>query len=335
MPTVDDQIRRSMHEAAEQIAPSLDIDRRLAAAERRGARSRSLRYARNATVGLVVVLALTTLGPGLIQDLRRIGHTADPSPAPTSVDGTFVVNIPDGGRAAAAGMTGTWTIALSDGGITLVPPSTFASAPLYADYTIEGDTMTTSVFRGSLCDSTGTYRWTRSASELRLEVLSDPCAGRVALLTAGLATRRPTAVDRFWEAQVITRQASAEAIAEAGYPPRFADAFVNDLGFDREIRYSILFADGLFTAYASTDGGASQGIDRGAYEVRGDRLIIRPFSGGSTTFRFQVAPDPESPRDVLALHLLEDTQPDYQGIPNEVFVTGIYLSASFTSPAAG
>jgi hypothetical protein len=325
MPTLDDDIRRSMRAAAERIHPARAAEARLEIVERRGARARTIRYARNVAWVAIALVAIVVVG-SRARDARWWNSVpADSTPPPADLAGTYRVRLPIGSSdVQSTGTAGTWTITLSDGSATFIPPSAFASSPVYASYSVAENTFTTSAFEGSVCTGSGSYTWERTSAGLRFEVIDDPCPVRIAILTAGLTRQALTPVDGTWQTDPITTADQARAITSAGFPRRFVDAFLRDQGERRTIRYSITFEDGVFTTHAAADGGANQGLDNGSYEVRDDRLILRPFSGGSTTYRFAVD------GDSLSLELLVDTQAPYRGIPDEVFVRGIYLVAPFT-----
>jgi hypothetical protein len=336
MPTIDEEIRRSLQVAARRLPPAHDMEDRLQVVERRGARARSSRYLRNAVLSGLAVAVVLVVGSRLVGDLRvdHVPATTTPSasPIPSEASGVFVVHLDNRDAAVrAAGTAGRWTVILRGGAITFLPPSTFASSPIYADYTIDGDTLTTSALQGSRCDGAGTYRWSRTEVGLSLEAVDEPCPDRESILGAFLAAREATPLDGMWNTGTISSTAQAAAITSSGFPSRFADAFARDMGNARSLRYWITLQDGQYMTAVSVDGGTGHDIDKGTYEVQGDRLTLRPFGGGATTFRYTTTDHLDGRR--LALELVDDTQPDYRGIPNEVFVTGIYLAAPFSEGA--
>ena len=76
--------------------------------------------------------------------------------------------------------------------------------------------------------------------------------------------------------------------------------------------------------YGESDGGPRSEIDYDAdYLVKGDTVKVT-HSTGSTTHRWTVN------GDRLTLEWDSTTQPDYNGVPDEVYQRALYMTADFT-----
>jgi hypothetical protein len=76
--------------------------------------------------------------------------------------------------------------------------------------------------------------------------------------------------------------------------------------------------------YGESDGGQRAEIDYDAeYLVKGDTVKVT-HSTGSTTHRWSVD------GDRLTLEWVSTTQPDYNGVPDEVYQRALYMTSEFT-----
>jgi hypothetical protein len=80
---------------------------------------------------------------------------------------------------------------------------------------------------------------------------------------------------------------------------------------------------GQWTAYRASGSGTPTVNDRGTYTIDGNTLLYRPNAGGLNTYRWSVT------GDQLTLIFLSTTEPDYEGIPNDVFQRAFYTTVAF------
>ena len=114
--------------------------------------------------------------------------TSDPAPA---VAGAYVVDVADAAWSRNERMVGRWIVELTpDGTMEILPPDSFLGGRDGISYQINGDRLRTNAFVNSLCDATattsqvGTYRWTLTATTLRITAINDSCHTRRMFFTA-------------------------------------------------------------------------------------------------------------------------------------------------------
>ena len=81
--------------------------------------------------------------------------------------------------------------------------------------------------------------------------------------------------------------------------------------------------DSTWDLYGQTQGGQREPIDYNAhYVVEGDTVVVN-HRDGANTFRWSVN------EDILKLTWLKTTIGNTEGIPEEVFQRGLYMTADF------
>lgn len=195
-------IERRIREGAERNAGVLDpdVDRFLDSVVHRTRRRAVIRRSLTATASVAAVMAAIVLGPSVLDGIRGSGGTVPGSNPTPSVGpsvtpgvpfltGTFTRTIREGTAVVRSnGIAGTWTIiAEADGRVRVLAPESFAGAHASRAFELQADSLQTDAFSSSVCAGlpAGTYRWSQQAGFLVLTVLSDPCDGRVVVLSAG------------------------------------------------------------------------------------------------------------------------------------------------------
>jgi hypothetical protein len=132
---------------------------------------------------LVPVVSVAT-----VTGLHRAGqHDLTPADQ-TRLIGTFAADVPPqaGADAAAAG---DWTLRLrGDGTVGLAGPAGYRGVLSGSSYQVAGSTVRINLFVQDRCsaDPVGQYRWTHDAAGVHFTVMSDACAFRRVVLTAGV-----------------------------------------------------------------------------------------------------------------------------------------------------
>jgi hypothetical protein len=332
--SVDRRVRDALRRTAERTGRDRDLAGPLASVERRGIRARRVRHAMNVSILAASLVLVAILGPGILREIRSDRALSPPVSSLTPTDpyqrvaGTYTVRLSVGSSLVSqTGTAGAWIIRLGPGGeLTLIGPSSFASAPVYSTYALDGDRFSTSAFSGQAgCSaSIGSYRFTRTTSDLTLQPITETCDIRRAVFgSMPLTPRVPSPVDGVWTTHTVAARAQSSEIRSAGFPASFVGKFLADQQETRSIVYTLRFQDGIFQTLAAADGRPAQAIDAGSYSVSADRITIRPFAGSLTVWRFSLV------GDRLELALVRDTQPPHAGMPDAVFQHGIYTAAPF------
>jgi hypothetical protein len=146
------------------------------------------------TVSAVVatgVIATLAVGVPIILDERGRGDATVVQPAPTpGLPGRYEVDVADSDLAARYLMSGRWVVELGErGSVDFVPPDAFEGPTSGFSYSTEGNELRIDAFiSDALCqeaqvvEPVGTYRWTRTATALELDPVSETCAARELLL---------------------------------------------------------------------------------------------------------------------------------------------------------
>ncbi len=125
-----------------------------------------------------------------------------------------------------------------------------------------------------------------------------------------------------WRTEPITLS-DAEATLRKHGLGKYIKKFRTDPPFEGETML-ILDVKKEWDLYGESDGGPRAEIDYDAdYLVKGDTVTVT-HSTGSTTHRWSVD------GDRLTFEWDSTTQPDYNGVPDEVYQRVLYMTAEFT-----
>jgi hypothetical protein len=169
-----------------------DVDRHLETA-RRAARRRTI--VRRAGAGLAIAASIVVVvlaAPRVLDAIRSESIPASHgSVGPATIAGTYTVRVPPGSSVVdEQGLAGTWTFELTaEGSMLVTSPPSYTGAVEGASFDVEGSVFRTDAFINDLCNEAqgagtpvGEYRWEQIGGNLVLEVRSDACPGRVAIL---------------------------------------------------------------------------------------------------------------------------------------------------------
>lgn len=134
--------------------------------------------------------------------------------------------------------------------------------------------------------------------------------------------RSPSPVEGTWKTQPFGRSAIAATLMAAGLG-QHVDQFFQTDRTPEDLVISIRIDASQFTAYRENGGGVPTVNDRGTYTLERGTLLYRPNSGGVNTYTWSVS------GDQLKLTFVSTTEPDYEGLPNDVFQRAFYTTASF------
>jgi hypothetical protein len=130
------------------------------------------------------------------------------------------------------------------------------------------------------------------------------------------------AVEGTWTTSPFGKTAITNTLTAAGLGAHVERFFKVD-ETPEDLVITLRVEAGQWTAYRASGSGMQTVNDRGTYTIDGNTLLYRPNSGGLNTYRWSVA------NDQLTLTLISTTEPDYEGIPNEVFQRAFYTSVAF------
>jgi hypothetical protein len=139
-------------------------------------------------------------------------------------------------------------------------------------------------------------------------------------MTTGDSPAAP--VEGTWKTPPFGRTAITNTLTAAGLGAH-AERFFKMDETREDLVITLRVEAGQWTAYRASGSGAQTVNDRGTYTIDGNTLLYRPNSGGLNTYRWSVA------NDQLTLTFVSTTEPDYEGIPNEVFQRAFYTSIAF------
>lgn len=139
------------------------------------------------------------------------------------------------------------------------------------------------------------------------------------------ATRTTTALEGTWAIEEVTAEEALAALRERGFGRHELGIFLGEVGASEWFGLTLKFAGGDYTLFGSPDGAELAPWDYGStFTVDGDILtLVYSTGGGTTTFRWTIV------GDRLELELIEDTQPDYLGLPTDVWVAALFTSEPF------
>jgi hypothetical protein len=192
---LDRRLREGIRRATSEVDP--DVDHNLDRTFRRARRTIAVRRAGAAVAVAASIAIAIVVVPHAIDAMRR---EQLPSPAasptitnPTAIAGTYETVIPnDQPVVRQNGLAGRWTIRLGTNGImTVSAPGSFTGVLSGTLFRIQGDHFRTNLFIQDVCSNLpiDSYRWTEQGNELRFMTITDPCEGRVAVLTSAPWTR--------------------------------------------------------------------------------------------------------------------------------------------------
>jgi hypothetical protein len=184
---LDDRLRTAFDRAASAVEPDTEVrlERTLRQRTRGGQES-----------GLGSLLAAAAVVAALVVGVRLLGIEVTGPGAPTATSSP-------GGAAAIAGsyqvtllasdpavvvdglsFTGRWTLVLRDSGVLEIeaPPTFEGSRAQGHTFSLDASMLRTDLYFNDYCSSLGSYRWTLSGDNLRLDVVADDCAVRRTLL---------------------------------------------------------------------------------------------------------------------------------------------------------
>ena len=184
---LDDRLRTAFDRAASAVEPDTEarLERTLGRRNRGGQNSglENLLAATVVVAALVVgvrLLGIDTIGPGTPPE------TSSPGSGAAIVGSYQVTLLPSDPGVVVDGVSfaGTWTLALRDTGVLEIeaPPTFEGSRAQGHTFSLDGSTFRTDLYFNDYCSSLGTYGWTRSDGNLRLDVMADGCAVRRTLL---------------------------------------------------------------------------------------------------------------------------------------------------------
>ena len=176
-----------------------------------------------------------------------------------------------------------------------------ALAVVLAGLTLTAACGTSSSDDGTEATSTSTPTTEESATEVATEGKVSPIDGTWATATIGAGDFR----------RALARQGLGE----------YADHFVSDMG--NEVDLTLEISDAFWTLSSSSNGRPPSVTDRGTFTMQGERVLVRPHSGGENLFRWNVD------GDELTLKLVSTTEPPYEGVPAETYQRGLYTTSSF------
>ena len=182
--SVDQRLRNGLA----RIASDVTVKQSAALEVVQGRARRQGRIVRTAQV--LAVAAVLAVGMLVAVPLGLGRPPSEPAVPPgTELDGTYVVDVADTTANLRMGVAGRWVVTLRpNGGFEVIPPDTYQHPHSGITYRVEGDQLRTDALVSSPgCQAAGTYvgtyRWTRTDSNVRFVLVSDACPARMALFT--------------------------------------------------------------------------------------------------------------------------------------------------------
>lgn len=129
-------------------------------------------------------------------------------------------------------------------------------------------------------------------------------------------------VEGTWKTDPFGRTAIATTLTAAGLGQHIEQFFKVDETRDGMV-ITVRIEAGQWTAYRAVGNDAPTVNDRGTYTLEGSTLLYRPNAGGLNTYRWSVT------GNQLTLTFVSTTEPDYEGIPNDVFQQAFYTTVPF------
>jgi hypothetical protein len=182
--SIDSRLRNGLHGAAAAVTP--DTASALREVRRRATRHRRTVFVARIAVAAAVTAVVIIFGTGpIVVDRLRAPEQVAPA-APASLVGTYVVDIADDEAAHFNSMVGRWVVTLrADGVVEVVAPDGNPHGALSGSYRVEDHLFRTNLFSDvpgcRLGGAGATYRWVRTAGELRFFVVSGTCMAQQVL----------------------------------------------------------------------------------------------------------------------------------------------------------
>ena len=130
------------------------------------------------------------------------------------------------------------------------------------------------------------------------------------------------AVEVTWATPPFGRTAITSTLTGAGLGAHAARFFEID-ETPNDLVITVRIVDGQWTAYRAAGSPVQKVNDRGTYAADGTTLLYRPDTGGSNTYRWSVT------GNELTLTFVSTTEPDFEGVPNDVFQRAFYTTVAF------
>jgi hypothetical protein len=188
-------VERRLRDGLQRSAATVNPDARLRLPEAivRGQRRQRVRQM---VLALTTVLVVAGIGGAAVELARSAEHPPSASPganvtsAPyAAIAGTYTSTLASASKVVENNaMAGTWTLLLEPNGVlTLGAPQPFRDVPSGSAFKIEGDRFITDAFVNDprCSNDVGVYRWRRSAASLTFVPITDTCAVRRTLFSAG------------------------------------------------------------------------------------------------------------------------------------------------------
>ena len=181
--SIDSRLRNGLHGAAAAVTP--DTASALREVRRRATRRRRTVLVARIAVAAAVTAVIFSAGPIVVDRLRAPEQVAPAAPA--SLVGTYVVDVAEGEASYLHDMIGRWVVTLrADGVVELAAPDGYPHNAQSGTYRVEDDLFRTNLFLdvpGCQLGDAGvaSYRWVRTAGDLRFFVVSDTCMAQQVL----------------------------------------------------------------------------------------------------------------------------------------------------------
>ena len=247
--SLDSRLRDDLRAIAETVEPEVEpVLASLMARRDRDPGSRGV-----LTKVLVAAACLALVGGLAVWWLGRAhGHDRDIVNDPEPPSGTY-------GARLSGDLAGEWRLRFGDEILSVVAPdrSAFGQRSAFGSYAEDGGVLTTDLLGDGPCSGEGTYRWTRTDGRLQLTVVDDTCELRQQIL--GSVGWGAVQGERFepgtYQSKLTIGQMRRTALAE-GFSRADVDAYLDEqFPGASEVTYTLKTEQGLWTVYASIDGG--------------------------------------------------------------------------------
>jgi hypothetical protein len=125
-----------------------------------------------------------------------------------------------------------------------------------------------------------------------------------------------------WQTSVVS-QSDAEAALRRYGLAEWIKEFRPLAPFPDDTVLTLDIHEGEWNLYGEPKGGARQEIDYDAEYVVNGNEVKKIHATGETTYRWSVQ------GDTLTLEWLKSTEPPFEGVPDEVFGTALYMTTDF------
>lgn len=143
------------------------------------------------------------------------------------------------------------------------------------------------------------------------------------------ASQAADAVEGRWETAPISRSAVETTLGAVGLS-QWIEQWIGLSDFQdfrEDAVVTLSLEQGRWTAEVAVGDDPPQVADAGSFSVEGDTVLYTPNSGGVNTYRWMID------GDQLELEFISTTEPDFAGIPNEVFQRALYTVSPFQRAA--